>query len=101
MLLGASIADFVGLVLLRKAFTLYLHANLPWTHGPLGWLLASPSWHALHHDADRCGDEVNFAGTFPFVDALFGTHRAPEPRAPAHGPTLTGAAGGPPEPERW
>jgi sterol desaturase/sphingolipid hydroxylase (fatty acid hydroxylase superfamily) len=75
VVLGAPFAELVWLVLLRKAYTAYLHANLPWRHGALASLLASPSWHAVHHDADRRGDHANFAAMFPWIDRLFGTHR--------------------------
>jgi sterol desaturase/sphingolipid hydroxylase (fatty acid hydroxylase superfamily) len=74
--LGVPLAELVGLVLVRKAFTLYLHADLTWRHGRLALVLASPAWHALHHEADHEGQAVNLATTFPFVDRLFGTHRA-------------------------
>jgi sterol desaturase/sphingolipid hydroxylase (fatty acid hydroxylase superfamily) len=75
-LLGVPLADFVGLVLLRKAYTLYLHADLSFTHGRFAWLLASPRWHAAHHETDRDGKAVNFATTFPFIDRLFGTDQS-------------------------
>jgi sterol desaturase/sphingolipid hydroxylase (fatty acid hydroxylase superfamily) len=75
--LGAPFADVVWLLLLRKAFTAYLHANLPWRHGALAWLVASPSWHAVHHDADRHGEGANFAAMFPIIDRVLGTHRDP------------------------
>jgi sterol desaturase/sphingolipid hydroxylase (fatty acid hydroxylase superfamily) len=75
VVLGAPFAELVWLVLLRRAYTAYLHANLPWRHGALAGLIASPSWHAVHHDADRRGDHANFAAMFPWIDRLFGTHR--------------------------
>lgn len=74
-LLGISLSDMIGLVLARKVFTLYLHADLPWRHGKLGWLLASPAWHKIHHSSDPRDYDRNFAGTFPWLDRLFGTDR--------------------------
>jgi sterol desaturase/sphingolipid hydroxylase (fatty acid hydroxylase superfamily) len=75
-LLGISLSDIVGLVLALKAFTLYLHADLPWRHGPFADVIASPAWHRVHHSHDPRDHDRNFAGTFPWLDRLFGTHRA-------------------------
>lgn len=69
-LLGASLSEVASVVLLRKAFTTFLHANVP---VDFGRLLASPRFHALHHDADPRRHDTNFAGTFPAWDVLFGT----------------------------
>jgi sterol desaturase/sphingolipid hydroxylase (fatty acid hydroxylase superfamily) len=62
------------------------HANLPWSYGPLGYVLVSPLFHRLHH-AIGYGHEgrrhgCNFAVLFPLWDMLFGTadyRRAIEP----------------------
>ena len=53
------------------------HANLPWTYGPLGYLLVSPVFHRVHH-AIGVGHEgrrhgCNFAVLFPVWDIVFGT----------------------------
>ena len=76
-LLGASLSDLASVVLLRKAFTSFLHANVRWRFGPFEWLLATPAFHQVHHSADPLDHDRNFAGTFPLTDLLFGTHRAP------------------------
>lgn len=76
-LLGASLSDLASVVVLRKAFTTFLHANVAVSFGPLRWALASPAFHRVHHSADPRLYDTNFAGTFPLWDLLFGT-AAPE-----------------------
>jgi sterol desaturase/sphingolipid hydroxylase (fatty acid hydroxylase superfamily) len=76
--LGASLAEIASVVLIRKVFTAFLHANVRWRFGPLEWVLATPLFHRVHHSADPRDYDRNFAGTFAWVDVLFRTHR------PAH-----------------
>jgi len=64
-------------------FTLYalgLHANVPWTLGPLRHVLASPAFHRWHHT--QAGASTNFAGLFPWIDLVFGTFHMPCDRTP-------------------
>jgi sterol desaturase/sphingolipid hydroxylase (fatty acid hydroxylase superfamily) len=73
VLLGASLSDLASVVVLRKAFTTFLHANLAVS---FGWVLASPDFHGVHHSADPREYDTNFAGTFPLWDVVFRTvHR--------------------------
>lgn len=72
-LLGASLSDIASVVVLRKAFTTFLHANLSVGFGPLRWVVASPEFHHHHHSADPRDFDTNFAGTFPVWDVVFGT----------------------------
>jgi len=72
-LLGASLTDLVWVVLLRKLWTSFLHSDIRARFGPLEWVLATPAFHRVHHSADPAEYDRNFAGTFPFWDALFGT----------------------------
>jgi sterol desaturase/sphingolipid hydroxylase (fatty acid hydroxylase superfamily) len=69
-LLGASLSDLASVVVLRKAFTTFLHANLAVN---FGLVLASPVFHGVHHSRDPRDYDTNFAGTFPLWDVLFGT----------------------------
>jgi sterol desaturase/sphingolipid hydroxylase (fatty acid hydroxylase superfamily) len=78
-LLSASLSDFASVVLVRKAFTSFLHLAVPVGFGRFSLWLASPAFHHLHHDARL--QPCNFAGTFPFIDRLLGTYRAPTPLA--------------------
>lgn len=79
ILLGASLADFAAVVLLRKTYTTFLHANL---HIPsrrmrgLERWIATPDYHALHHSHAPQHRDRNFAGMLPVLDRLFGTHAA-------------------------
>ncbi|MFT3711724.1 MAG: sterol desaturase family protein [Archangium sp.] len=73
-LLGASLSDLASVVVLRKAFTTFLHANVRVKFGWFGWVLASPEFHRHHHSADPRHFDRNFAGTFPLWDIVFGTH---------------------------
>lgn len=74
-LLGASLGELASVVVLRKAFTTFLHANVRAPFGPFFWVLASPEFHRTHHGADPADYDTNFAGTFPVWDLLFGTAR--------------------------
>lgn len=67
---GATLSDLASVVVLRKAFTTFLHANL---NVSFGLWLASPVFHARHHSADPRDYDTNFAGTFPLWDLLFVT----------------------------
>ena len=72
-LLGASLTDLVSVVLLRKLWTSFLHADVRARFGPLEWVVATPAFHRVHHSADPAHHDRNFAGTFPVWDLLFGT----------------------------
>lgn len=82
LLLGAPLSGLVGLILLRRGYTAVLHANLrlPIARGRwstwLGHVLATPAFHHAHHSHEPRLFNANYAGTFPFLDRLFGTWRA-------------------------
>lgn len=76
-LLGASLADFAAVVLLRKAYTTFLHANLGWRLAAMERVLATPAFHAVHHSQDPREHDRNFAGMLPALDRIFGTYAAP------------------------
>jgi sterol desaturase/sphingolipid hydroxylase (fatty acid hydroxylase superfamily) len=78
IVLGASLADFAAIVLLRKTYTTFLHANLRWRLRGMERWLATPSYHALHHSHAPQHQDRNFAGMLPMLDRLFGT-QATEP----------------------
>lgn len=73
-LLGASLADFAAVVLLRKTYTTFLHANLRWRLRGLERFVATPDYHALHHSHALADRDRNFAGMLPVLDRMFGTH---------------------------
>lgn len=76
-LVGASLADLAALVLVRKTYTTFLHANLGWRLRGLERWIATPDYHALHHSHAPQDRDRNFAGMLPVIDRLFGTHAAP------------------------
>ena len=78
---GAALAGFVPFLTL---YALVLHANVPWTYGPLRYVIASPAFHRWHHTIESEGLDKNFAGMFPFIDLVFGTFYMPRGRQPEH-----------------
>ncbi len=68
----ASVAPFLTL------YALLLHADVPWSFGPLRYVLASPRFHRWHHTSESAGLDKNFAGFLPVWDLLFGTYYLPD-----------------------
>jgi sterol desaturase/sphingolipid hydroxylase (fatty acid hydroxylase superfamily) len=68
------VAAFVPLIAL---YGIVLHANVPWTFGPLRYVIASPAFHRWHHTSEDAGLDKNFAGLFPIWDLVFGTFYLP------------------------
>jgi sterol desaturase/sphingolipid hydroxylase (fatty acid hydroxylase superfamily) len=60
----------------------FVHANLNWSLGPFKYVIAGPVFHRWHHTAANRGGNMNFAGTFPIWDILFGTWYMPENELP-------------------
>lgn len=63
----------------RHYYGMYIHADLQWTHGPLGKVLVSPAMHRWHHAKDPRAYDTNFATVFSLFDVWFGTYRVPGP----------------------
>ncbi len=66
----------------NTATSALVHANLNWDFGPFKYLFASPVFHRWHHTSLERGGNMNFAGTFPFIDWMFGTFYMPEGELP-------------------
>jgi len=84
LLLGAGISPNV-MIWLGPFITVhsgFVHANLNWTLGPFKTVLAGPVFHRWHHTLPDRGGNMNFAGTFPIWDVLFGTFYMPENELP-------------------
>ena len=64
------------------ASSAFVHANLNWTLGPFKYVIAGPVFHRWHHTSPDRGGNMNFAGTFPIWDLLFGTFYMPENELP-------------------
>jgi sterol desaturase/sphingolipid hydroxylase (fatty acid hydroxylase superfamily) len=74
-----SLGAFVVLTTLQSIF---VHANVRLTFGPLRWLIATPQFHHWHHAREPEAYNSNYAGEFPALDALFGTLYLPAHRWP-------------------
>ena len=71
--LGVDLSTVGALVLARKLWTSFLHADVRVRFGWLEGIVATPAFHRVHHSPDpRCRNR-NFAGTLPIWDVLFGT----------------------------
>jgi sterol desaturase/sphingolipid hydroxylase (fatty acid hydroxylase superfamily) len=64
------------------ASSAFVHANLNWTLGPFKYVVAGPVFHRWHHTAADRGGNMNFAGTFPIWDLMFGTFYMPKDELP-------------------
>ncbi|WP_308911948.1 sterol desaturase family protein [Pseudokordiimonas caeni] len=65
--------------LVRHYYGMFIHADLPWTYGPLGRFFVSPAMHRWHHVREGEGVGSNFATVFSIFDQLFGTYYVPGP----------------------
>jgi sterol desaturase/sphingolipid hydroxylase (fatty acid hydroxylase superfamily) len=83
LLLGFNPTVLAALFPIFALYGLLLHANVPWTFGPLRYVIASPAFHRWHHTSDRQGLNKNFSGLFPVFDILFGTFHMPRHHQPS------------------
>lgn len=60
----------------------FVHSNLNWRLGPLGYVIASPVFHRWHHTDPARGGNRNFARTFALLDVVFGTFYMPQSKLP-------------------
>ncbi|MFN3862924.1 MAG: sterol desaturase family protein [Erythrobacter sp.] len=79
LLLGLPIWAILTAALLRGWWGYFIHADVPWTLGPVGKLLMSPAAHRLHHIRDEALMGANFGNTITLWDKLFGTYTDPAP----------------------
>ena len=73
VVLGFPAWAVVASALIRTWWGYFIHADLPWTLGPVGKILMSPAAHRLHHIDDEVLMGQNFGGFFSIWDRLFGT----------------------------
>jgi sterol desaturase/sphingolipid hydroxylase (fatty acid hydroxylase superfamily) len=73
ILLGFPAWAVVASTLIRTWWGYFIHADLPWTLGPVGKVLISPAAHRLHHIDDEKLMGHNFGGFFTLWDRVFGT----------------------------
>ncbi|HEU0031585.1 MAG TPA: sterol desaturase family protein [Kofleriaceae bacterium] len=77
VLAGFDVAVLTGYLPFLGVVAVYQHANVPWTFGPLRYVIASPVFHAWHHTSEVAGRDKNFAALFPVWDLAFGTFYLP------------------------
>ncbi|WP_156787208.1 sterol desaturase family protein [Erythrobacter sp. SD-21] len=65
--------------IIRGWWGFFIHADVPWTLGPLGHVLISPAAHRLHHIRDEALMGSNYGNTVTLWDKLFGTYVDPAP----------------------
>ena len=62
-----------AVLFVRRLVDLLQHSDLPWDFGPLGFIIASPRFHRMHHSSNSADHDSNFGNIFAFWDYLFGT----------------------------
>lgn len=79
LLLGLPVWAIAGVALARAFWGHFIHADVPWTLGPIGKWIISPAAHRLHHidDLELCGS--NYGGILTLWDKVFGTYIDPAP----------------------
>jgi sterol desaturase/sphingolipid hydroxylase (fatty acid hydroxylase superfamily) len=82
LFLGVAPAVLLYLVPFQTMASMFVHANLNWTFGPLKYVVATPVFHRWHHTMSNEGGNRNFAPTFAILDVLFGTFYMPAGRLP-------------------
>jgi sterol desaturase/sphingolipid hydroxylase (fatty acid hydroxylase superfamily) len=78
LLLGFPPGALATAMLVNGLYSFWIHANVNVSARPLSYLLNSPRYHAWHHARDVKDGTVNYAGFFPFFDALFRTYKHPD-----------------------
>jgi sterol desaturase/sphingolipid hydroxylase (fatty acid hydroxylase superfamily) len=73
LLCGVSLSGFGAVLLLRRLWTGFLHANVSLRFGVLEHIVATPAFHHAHHSTDPRRFNANYAGLLPVLDRLFGT----------------------------
>jgi sterol desaturase/sphingolipid hydroxylase (fatty acid hydroxylase superfamily) len=76
-LLGFPTWALVANEIVRHYYGEFIHADSPWTYGPIGRVLVSPTMHQWHHARDVIGAGSNFATVFSIFDQAFGTYHVP------------------------
>ena len=77
LLCGLPAEAIIANNLVRHYYGYLIHADLPWTYGPLGRIFVSPAMHRWHHAADAAAFDTNYATVFSVFDQAFGTFRVP------------------------
>jgi sterol desaturase/sphingolipid hydroxylase (fatty acid hydroxylase superfamily) len=81
--LGFNQGPMIAYIIFVAVYSVFIHANLRFNFGPLGYIFATPQFHHWHHGAEKEAIDKNFAVHFPVLDMLFGTFHLPGNRWPA------------------
>ena len=73
VVLGLSVPAIAAGLIVRGVVDVLQHSNLAWTYGPLGYVIASPANHRLHHSADGVDWDSNYGNLLAIWDHLLGT----------------------------
>lgn len=76
----AGVLSIAGIMI--GVYNAFEHSNLPWTFGPLRYVLVSPVFHRWHHSDTPEAMNKNFAAMFSFIDLLCGTFYMPSTLKP-------------------
>ena len=79
ILLGLPLWAILAAQLVRGWWGHFIHADLPWTLGPLGRWVVSPAAHRLHHIRDETLMGANYGNMLTLWDRVFATWRDPAP----------------------
>ena len=77
-LAGVTEEAFALYTVLISANSYLQHSNLRMSTGPLGWVLATPELHRVHHSRRPEELNANYGDALILWDRLFGTCREPE-----------------------
>lgn len=81
ILCGSSLVVFYASMILFSTYGFFNHANIRLDMGRFTKVLSGPAWHRVHHGSPIDYYDKNFAAFFPFYDIIFGTYKAPDPKA--------------------
>lgn len=79
---GASVRTVIAADMLLLLVGMWEHGALtvpPWLTRTLGWVVATPEQHRVHHNRERAHHDRNFGDTLILWDRLFGTYVDPAP----------------------
>lgn len=74
--LTAGLAGFIAL------YPIFIHCNVRWGYGWIGYIVTSPAFHRWHHASDAEALNKNYSGLLPLYDFLFGTAHFPKDGKP-------------------
>ncbi|HEX7652072.1 MAG TPA: sterol desaturase family protein, partial [Verrucomicrobiae bacterium] len=75
-----QVLSLVGVLL--GFYNMFIHAELPWSFGPLRYVFVSPVFHRWHHSNAPEAQDKNFAAMFSCLDLVLGTFYQPKDELP-------------------